>query len=77
MPIELFATKTCPYCSQAREQLELDGLDYIEFDVESDAAALARLTALIGGNPMVPVLVEDGCVTQVGVAGRGCYVGNG
>ncbi|MGA2395864.1 MAG: Uxx-star family glutaredoxin-like (seleno)protein [Candidatus Lustribacter sp.] len=77
MALELFATTTCPYCSELRERLDADGLDYVEYDVEGDAAARARLNALVGGQALVPVLVEDGRVTQVGVAGRGCYVGGG
>jgi glutaredoxin len=77
MTLELFATKTCPYCSEVREQLELDSLEYVEYDVEADDGARSRLAALLGTSVMVPVLVEDGRVTQVGVAGRGCYVGNG
>ncbi len=77
MAVELYATKSCPYCAEVREQLELDGLDYIEYDVEADRAALTRLTALLGTTVMVPVVVEEGRPTQVGVAGRGCYVGSG
>jgi mycoredoxin len=77
MAVELFATKTCPYCSELREQLDWDGREYVEYDIDADRAARARLTELAGANPMVPVLVEDGRVTQVGMAGRGCYVGSG
>ena len=68
-------TKTCPYCSQVREQLEWDGREYVEYDVEGDGTARARLVELVGPNAMVPVLVDEGRVAQVGVAGRGCYVG--
>jgi mycoredoxin len=75
--LELFATKTCPYCTEVRERLDWDEREYVELDVEADGAARGRLTELVGVNAMVPVLVEDGRVTQVGVAGRGCYVGNG
>jgi mycoredoxin len=75
--LELFTTKTCPYCAEVREQLDWDEREYVERDVESDVAARVRLSQLVGVNAMVPVLVEDGRVTQVGVAGRGCYVGNG
>jgi len=77
MTIELFATATCPYCAEVREQLDLDGQEYVEYDVEADGDARRRLSKLIGPNPMVPVVVTDGRVTQVGVAGRGCYVGSG
>jgi glutaredoxin len=77
MQRELFASKTCPYCSEVRERLEWDGLDFVEYDVESDAAALARLKALCGPSAMVPVVVEEGRVVQVGAGGRGCYVSGG
>jgi glutaredoxin 3 len=77
MPVELFATRSCSYCAQVREQLEWDGVEYVEYDIESDGAARARLSELAGHATMVPVLVEDGRVVQVGFAGRGCYVGNG
>jgi mycoredoxin len=76
MPLELFVTKSCPYCAQVREQLDLDGREYLEYDVEIDDAARERLTSLDGVGAMVPVLVDDGRVVQVGVSGRGCYVGN-
>jgi glutaredoxin len=77
MALELFATKTCPYCSEVRERLDVDGLEYVEYDVDADRMARARLSELVGANAMVPVLVEDGRVTQIGAGGRGCYVGNG
>jgi glutaredoxin len=77
MQRELFASKTCPYCSEVRERLEWDGLDFVEYDVESDAAALARLKALCGPSAMVPVVVEEGQVVQIGARGRGCYVSGG
>jgi glutaredoxin len=77
MQRELFATKTCPYCSEVRERLEWDGLDFVEYDVEADAAALARLKALCGPSAMVPVVVEEGNVVEIGAGGRGCYVNGG
>jgi mycoredoxin len=74
MPLELFTTRSCPYCAELRERLDLEGFDYVEYDVEADAQARARLNELVGVNALVPVLVEEGRVTQIGVAGRGCYV---
>jgi glutaredoxin len=75
MPVELFATSTCEFCAEVREQLDMDGIDYVVHDVETDPVARARLTELTGPNAIVPVLVEDGRVAQVGLRGRGCYVG--
>jgi hypothetical protein len=48
----------------------------VEYDVEADAAARARLHALAGSQRTVPVLVEDGKVVQVGWQGRGCVTGD-
>jgi glutaredoxin len=77
MRVELFATKSCPYCAEVREQLELDGIEYAELDVDADRVARIRLIELVGNNALVPVLVEDGRVAQIGAAGRGCYIGAG
>jgi glutaredoxin len=71
---ELYGTQRCPYTSEMRDWLELRKLDFVEYDVESDPAALARMKELAGGQRSVPVLVEDGRVTQIGWQGRSCIV---
>ena len=71
---ELFGTRSCPYTGELREQLLWDGVEFVEHDVESDPAALARMLKLTGGRRIVPVLVEDGSVKQIGWQGRGCTV---
>jgi glutaredoxin len=72
---ELYGTNRCPYTAEMRDWLDLRKLDYVEYDVESDPAALERMKALAGGQRSVPVLVEDGRVTQIGWQGRSCIVG--
>ncbi|MBC5824811.1 MAG: glutaredoxin [Candidatus Eremiobacteraeota bacterium] len=74
MPLELFGTKACPYTADLRDDLEWRGKQYVEYDVETDEAALRRMLALTGGDRTVPVLAEDGEVMQVGWQGRGCIV---
>lgn len=75
--IELFGTPSCPYTAELREHLELDGVDFVEHDVEADPDARARMLALTGGRGMVPVLVEEGRVAEVGWRGRGCFIDPG
>ena len=58
-----------------REWLEWRGVEFLEYDVEADRAALDRMKQLTGGQRTVPVLVEDGKVVQIGWQGRGCVVG--
>jgi glutaredoxin len=73
--LELFSSAACPFCAELREQLEWDGVDYVEYVVDADDAARARLARLVGAQTTVPVLVEDGRVKHVGWQGRGCAVG--
>lgn len=73
---ELFGMGSCPHSAELREWLELRRVPFTEYDVEVDAEARARLRELAGGQRMVPVLVEDGRVTQVGWQGRGCAIGD-
>jgi mycoredoxin len=72
---ELYGTAGCPQTEEMREWLEWRGCEFVEYDVESDQTAFERMHELTGGQRMVPVLVEDGRVTQVGWQGRGCIVG--
>ena len=72
---ELFGTATCPYTQEMREFLEWRGEDFVEYDVESDPEAHTRMLRLAKGQRTVPVLIEDGKVTQIGWQGRGCVVG--
>jgi len=72
---ELYGTSRCPYTSEMRDWLELRKLEFVEYDVEADRAALERMKALAGGQRAVPVLVEDGRVSQIGWQGRSCIVG--
>jgi glutaredoxin 3 len=58
-----------------REWLEWRGAEFTEYDIETDAQARKRVRALSGGQRMVPILVEDGKVVQVGWQGRGCVIG--
>jgi glutaredoxin 3 len=57
-----------------RDWLEFRGCDFVEYDVERDRDAFARMRQLSGGQRMVPVLIEDGKVIQSGWQGRGCVI---
>jgi glutaredoxin 3 len=74
---ELFGCAGCEHTQEMREWLEFRGEQFDEFDVEQDGQARARMLQLSGGQRMVPVLVENGAVVQVGWHGRGCTIGGG
>jgi glutaredoxin len=72
--VELYGTAGCPYTSELREHLLWQGVEFAEYDIETDAQARERLTAIVGAQ-VVPVLVENGQVTSIGWQGRSCAVG--
>jgi mycoredoxin len=71
--LKLYGTKGCPYTRELRESLLLDGVEFVEYDVEEDETAFRQLLALTGART-VPVLVDGERVIQVGYHGRGCIV---
>ena len=71
---ELFGSGSCPYTQEMREWLEWKGHEYVEYDVETDAQARARMIEISGGQRTVPTLVENGKVSRIGWQGRGCVV---
>lgn len=72
--IELFGTARCPHTAEMREWLEFRRKNFIEYDVEADPEARERLRELTGGQRSVPILIEDGQVSQVGWQGRCCML---
>jgi glutaredoxin len=71
---ELYGTASCPYTGEMREWLEWSGKDFVEFDVEADEEARARMRSMASAPYTVPILVEDGKIVKVGWQGRGCVV---
>ncbi|MCL4454934.1 MAG: hypothetical protein M1157_04755 [Deinococcus sp.] len=73
--IELFGTKSCLFTAEVRGDLEWRKVEFVEYDVEEDSEAFARMLSICPGNRVVPILVEDGKVVMIGWQGRGCVVG--
>ena len=72
--LELFGTARCPHTGEMRDWLEWKRSEFIEYDVEADPVARARMREIARGQRTVPLLVEDGKVVQVGWQGHGCVV---
>lgn len=60
MAIVMYTKPGCPYCQQARDHYNLNGIDFIEYDAQTDKARQREMLALSGGDPTVPCIVEDG-----------------
>ena len=72
--LELFGTARCPHTQDMRDWLEWQRRDFVEYDVDADHGARARLQNLSPGQRSVPVLVENNKVIQVGWQGRTCMI---
>ena len=72
--LELFGTARCPHTHEMRDWLELRRREFVEYDVEIDSVARARMHTIAKGQRNVPLLVEDGRIVQVGWQGRSCVV---
>lgn len=75
--VELFGSARCEHTQSMREWLEWRGVAFVEYDVDADAVARARMKSLVRGQRLVPVLVEDDTVVEIGWQGRGCVVSTG
>lgn len=72
--VELYTAPGCQYSEAAREDLEWRGIDFVEFDVDADPEARARMLEITGGSRTVPVIVEEGEPVQIGWMGQGCVI---
>jgi glutaredoxin 3 len=64
MGVQIYGKGDCPYTSAARRNFQTRGVVVEYFDVEEDATALRRFLELSGGDRRVPLIVEEGRVSQ-------------
>ena len=57
----MYSTPWCGYCRRLKSQLDREGIEYTEVDIEDDPAAAEFVMNANGGNQTVPtVLFADG-----------------
>jgi glutaredoxin 3 len=64
--VEMYVSRTCPYCTQAREHFDARGYPYEVYDAQNDRAHRAAMFGYTGGDPTVPAIVVDGAFVQSG-----------
>ena len=58
--IEIYSTKTCPYCLRAKQLLDRKGAEYVVYDVTGDQDARDKMTERAGGSHTVPqIFIND------------------
>ena len=68
MTVTIYTKPGCPYCAEAKDDLQGRGVEYVEIDVSSTPGAQEKLAELTNGEMIVPVLIVDGEV-HVGFGG--------
>ncbi len=58
--VEIYTTKTCPYCVKAKRLLDAKDVDYVEVDVTGDDKARDDLVARSEGRRTVPQIFING-----------------
>jgi mycoredoxin len=57
----MYSTPWCGYCRRLKSQLEREGIDYVEVDIEAEPGAADYVMQVNGGNQTVPtVVLPDG-----------------
>lgn len=59
--LTIYSTPWCGYCTRLKRQLEREGVEFVDVDIERDEAAAEFVMGVNGGNQTVPtVLFPDG-----------------
>lgn len=53
-PIEIYTTRSCPYCHAAKDLLNQKGASFIEIDVTGDRERRAEMAMRANGRTSVP-----------------------
>lgn len=59
MSIVMYVKPGCPYCQQARDHFNENGIDFVEYDAQNDKARQKEMLAYTGGDLTVPAIVEN------------------
>jgi glutaredoxin 3 len=58
--VVIYTKPGCPYCEQAREYYNSQGIDFTEYDAQNDRQRRAEMFAYSDNDPTVPCIVQDG-----------------
>jgi mycoredoxin len=53
----MYTTTWCGYCVRLKSQLQREGIEFAEVNIETDEAAAELVMSVNGGNQTVPTLV--------------------
>ncbi|GLW93747.1 mycoredoxin [Actinokineospora globicatena] len=54
--LTMYSTTWCGYCRRLKTQLDAEGIEYVEIDIEDTPGAADYVMSVNGGNQTVPTL---------------------
>ncbi|RLK55169.1 MULTISPECIES: mycoredoxin [Actinokineospora] len=54
--LTMYSTTWCGYCRRLKTQLDAEGIEYVEVDIEETPGAAEYVMSVNGGNQTVPTL---------------------
>jgi glutaredoxin 3 len=67
----IYTKPDCPYCAKAKAWYNERSIPFEERNAQDNLAYRKEMFSFTGGDPVVPVIVEDGVYRQSGWEGRG------
>jgi mycoredoxin len=55
--LTMYTTTWCGYCVRLKSQMQREGIEFAEVNIETDEAAAELVMSVNGGNQTVPTLV--------------------
>jgi glutaredoxin len=66
MALVIYTKPGCPYCAQARDHYNNNGIPFTEYDAQNDKQRQKEMLEYSGGDLVVPCIVQDGNYIQSG-----------
>lgn len=57
--VEIYTWQTCPFCLKAKGLLDRKGIEYVEYKIDGDEQARAKMIERTGGPRSVPQIFVD------------------
>ncbi|QYO67453.1 hypothetical protein JVX88_12050 [Leptolyngbya sp. 7M] len=64
MAIVMYVKPGCPYCQQARDHYNANGITFVEYDAQNDLARQREMLAMTGGDEQEPNEFIPLCLTK-------------
>ena len=62
----MYTKPDCPYCKQARDYYNENGIEFTDYDAQNDKQRQKEMLDFSGGDLTVPCIVQDGEYIQSG-----------